>query len=179
MLIQQLIQELDAITKEVQDSFGNMNHEELNFKANPDRWSIAQNLDHLIRINETYFPIFDALKNNTYTPPFLGKFRFITSFFGNLIYKMSSPEHTKPIKTMSIWEPSTSDIHDVIQAFVLHQEQLKQHISELEDCINRGSVIASPANTMIVYTLEQALNIIVVHEKRHILQAKKVFSKLI
>ncbi len=29
MLIQQLIQELDSITKEVQDSFGNMNHEEL------------------------------------------------------------------------------------------------------------------------------------------------------
>jgi hypothetical protein len=27
---------------------------------------------------------------------------------------------------------------------------------------------------MIVYTLEQALNIIVVHEKRHILQARKV-----
>jgi hypothetical protein len=35
-------------------------------------------------------------------------------------------------------------------------------------------VIASPANPMIVYSLEQALNIIVVHEKRHILQAKKV-----
>ena len=178
MLIQQLIQELDAITKEVQDSFGKMNHEELNFKSSPDRWTIAQNLDHLICINETYFPIFDALKNGTYTRPFLGKFRFITSFFGNMIYKMSSPEHTKPIKTMSIWEPSKSEIHDVIQAFVQHQEQLKQNITGLEESIASGSVIASPANPMIVYTLEQALNIIVVHEKRHILQAKKVFSKL-
>ncbi|MEY5131941.1 MAG: hypothetical protein RL734_2008 [Bacteroidota bacterium] len=174
MLIQQLIQELDAITKEVQDSFGNMNHEELNFKSSPDRWSIAQNLDHLIRINKTYFPIFDALKNGTYSPPFLGKFSFITSFFGNMIYKMSSPEHTKPIKTMKIWEPSKSEIHDVIQAFEQHQEQLKQHIAGLEGCIASGSVIASPANPMIVYALEQALNIIVVHEKRHILQARKV-----
>jgi hypothetical protein len=174
MLIQQLIQQLDAITKEVQDSFGNMNHEELNWKSNPDRWSIVQNLDHLIRINETYFPIFEALKNGTYSPPFLGKFRFITSFFGNMIYKMSLPEHTKPIKTMSIWEPSKSEIHDVIQAFVQHQEQLKKNISGLEGCITSGSVIASPANPMIVYTLEQALNIIVVHEKRHILQARKV-----
>jgi hypothetical protein len=174
MLIQQLIQELDAITKEVQDSFGNMNHEELNFKSSPDRWSIAQNLDHLIRINETYFPIFDALKNGTYSPPFLGKFSFITSFFGNMIYKMSSPEHTKPIKTMKIWEPSKSEIHDVIQALEQHQEQLKQHIAGLEGCIASGSVIASPANPMIVYALEQALNIIVVHEKRHILQARKM-----
>jgi hypothetical protein len=173
MLIQQLIQELDAITKEVQDSFGNMNHEELNFKSSPDRWSIAQNLDHLICINETYFPIFDVLKNGIYSPPFLGKIRFITSFFGNMIYKMSSPEHTKPIKTMSIWEPSKSEIHDVIQAFVQHQERLKQKISGLEGCIASGSVIASPANSMIVYTLEQALHIIVVHEKRHILQARK------
>jgi hypothetical protein len=174
MLIQQLIQQLDAITKEMQDSFGKKNHEELNWKSNPDRWSIAQNLDHLIRINETYFPIFEALKNGTYSPPFLGKFRFITSFFGNMIYKMSLPEHTKPIKTMSIWEPSKSEIHDVIQAFVQHQEQLKKNISGLEGCIASGSVIASPANPMIVYTLEQALNIIVVHEKRHILQARKV-----
>jgi hypothetical protein len=174
MLIQQLIQELDSITKEVQDSFGKKNHDELNWKSNPDRWSIAQNLDHLICINETYFPIFEALKNGTYSPPFLGKFRFITSFFGNMIYKMSLPEHTKPIKTMSIWEPSKSEIHDVIQAFEQHQERLKQHISGLEGCIASGSVIASPANPMIVYTLEQALNIIVVHEKRHILQARKV-----
>ena len=173
MLIQQLIQQLDAITKEMQDSFGKKNHEELNWKSNPDRWSIAQNLDHLIRINETYFPIFEALKNGTYSPPFLGKFRFITSFFGNMIYKMSLPEHTKPIKTMSIWEPSKSEIHDVIQAFVQHQERLKQKISGLEGCIASGSVIASPANSMIVYTLEQALHIIVVHEKRHILQARK------
>jgi hypothetical protein len=173
MLIQQLIQELDSITKEVQDSFGKKNHDELNWKSNPDRWSIAQNLDHLICINETYFPIFDALKNGIYSPPFLGKIRFITSFFGNMIYKMSSPEHTKPIKTMSIWEPSKSEIHDVIQAFVQHQERLKQKISGLEGCIASGSVIASPANSMIVYTLEQALHIIVVHEKRHILQARK------
>jgi len=174
MLIQQLIQELDSITKEVQDSFGKKNHDELNWKSNPDRWSIAQNLDHLICINETYFPIFDALKNGIYSPPFLGKIRFITSFFGNMIYKMSSPEHTKPIKTMSIWEPSKSEIHDVIQAFVQHQERLKQKISGLEGCIASGSVIASPANSMIVYSLEQALHIIVVHEKRHILQARKV-----
>ena len=173
MLIQQLIQQLDAITKEMQDSFGKKNHEELNWKSNPDTWSIAQNLDHLICINETYFPIFEALKNGTYSPPFLGKFRFITSFFGNMIYKMSLPEHTKPIKTMSIWEPSKSEIHDVIQAFVQHQERLKQKISGLEGCIASGSVIASPANSMIVYTLEQALHIIVVHEKRHILQARK------
>jgi hypothetical protein len=62
----------------------------------------------------------------------------------------------------------------VIQAFVRHQEQLKQQISGLEQCIASRSVIASPANPMIVYSLEQALNIIVVHEKRHILQAKKV-----
>ncbi len=178
MLIQQLIQQLDSITKVVQDSFGNMNHEELNLKSSPDRWSIAQNLDHLMCINETYFPIFDALKNGTYSRPFLGNFRFITSFFGNMIYKMSSPEHTKPIKTMTIWEPSKSEIHDVMKAFVQHQEQLKQNISGLEGSIANGSVIASPANPMIVYTLEQALNIIVVHEKRHILQAKKVFSKL-
>lgn len=176
MTIQQLIQELDVITKEVQDTFGNLSHEALNRKSNPDTWSIAQNLDHLIVINETYIPIFDALKNGTFKTPFLGKFRFITSFFGNLIYKMSTPEHIKPIKTMSIWEPSTSDIHNVIQSFVQHQAIMKHNISGLEDCIKRGSVIASPANPMIVYTLEQALNIIVVHEKRHILQAKKVLS---
>ena len=171
-----IIQELDVNTQEIQSTFGMLTHEELNWKSNPDRWSIAQNLDHLMRINEAYFPIFDSLKNGTYKPPFLGNFRFITSFFGNLIYKMCTPENTKPIKTRSISVPSNSEIHDVIQAFVQHQERLKQHISGLEGYIAGGSVIASPANPMIVYTLEQALNIIVVHEKRHILQAKKVHS---
>ena len=44
---------LEHITKQVQSEFGMLTKEQLNWKPTPDTWSIAQNLDHLMVVNET------------------------------------------------------------------------------------------------------------------------------
>ena len=41
---------LDKITYAVSTEFGKLDSQELNWKPNPDTWSIAQNLDHIIRV---------------------------------------------------------------------------------------------------------------------------------
>ena len=65
---------LDNITKQTVTEFGTLTNEQINWKPNSITWSIAQNLDHLIIVNETYYPVLSSLKEGTYKTPFTAKF---------------------------------------------------------------------------------------------------------
>ncbi len=173
------ITELDKITKDVELLFSNLTSLELNWKPNPQTWSIAQNLEHLIVVNETYFPVLSALKNSNYKTPLIGKLGFIVSFFGKTVLNAVQPDRKKKMKTFPIWEPTKSEVtKDIFLRFKNHQNELKQQIKDSEILAKKGVVIASPANKNIVYKLETAFDIIVTHEQRHLEQAKEILNLL-
>jgi hypothetical protein len=172
-----LISRIDQVTVDFRLTFGSISPEALNQKPDPETWSIAQNMDHLIAINESYFPIFKDLKEGTFKPPFISKFGFLVSFFGNAILKSVRPENVKKNKTLSIWEPSTSQIdEDILNRFIEHQAILKEQIESLSEFSGKGMIISSPANRNFVYKLDTALDIIVTHEQRHFNQARSVLE---
>lgn len=170
-------EELDKTTQNFIESFSGLNHEKMNWKPNAGTWSIAQNIDHLIVTNKTYFPIIESVRKGTYTPPLISKVGFIVSIIGNVVLKAVHPDRKKKIKTFSIWEPTKSEIpYGILQKFQSHQSELKQLIESSKDLIDKGVVISSPANRNIVYKLEKAFEIIVTHEQRHFKQAKEVYE---
>lgn len=173
------IETIDKLTSHFVQEFSSLNEEELNWKPDPSSWSIAQHLDHLIVINHTYFPIIAALKARQYHLPFWGKFGFLVDFFGSVVLNAVKPEQPKKTKTFPIWEPASSTISsDILERFKAHQAELKHQIVSSEELLKNGTVISSPANRMIVYRLETAFDIIVVHEERHLEHAKAVWSLL-
>ena len=91
--------QIDNNTTQFVNLFSGLNKEELNWKPTPSTWSIAQNLDHLIVINSTYFSVIAALKEETHKTPFLGKLGFLTDFMGKMILNASSADRKKKIKT--------------------------------------------------------------------------------
>ena len=153
--------QIDSTTTEFQQLFGKLSSEDLNWKPNSKTWSIAQNIDHLIVINKTYFPILAELKSGKYKVPFLGKFGFIVSYLGKLILNAVEPSRKKKTKTFSIWEPSESNISgDILKHFSIHQKELKQEILAAKDLVKQGAIISSPANKNIAYKLETAFDVI-------------------
>ena len=171
--------ELNNITKQTISTFGTLSSEQLNWKPNPKTWSIAQNIDHLIVVNETYYPVLASLKEGKYRAPFIGKFSFLVSFLGKTILNAVGPYSQKKIKTFPIWEPSINQIEgDILRRFENHQKELKQKIEDAKELVDKGTIISSPANRNIVYKLETAFDIIVSHEQRHLEQAKEVLGLL-
>jgi hypothetical protein len=171
------MQELDTVTQSIKNDFGGISQERLNWKPDASVWSVGQIIDHLIVINNTYFPIFNQLEANQYNFVWFGKITFLPRFFGNLILKSVSPDGGKKMKTLSIWEPSKSQIDiEVIQKFIECQQELKNHIRKSSVLLDQGVVISSPANRIIVYKLETAFEIIVNHEQRHLQQAKELMQ---
>ena len=173
------INQIDRNTAEFSQLFDGLTEQELNWKASEDRWSIAQNMDHVITINESYFPQINSIRSGDYQTPFIGKFNFVTSFLGKAILKAVNPDRKKKMKTFTIWEPSSSQISgDIVKRFKQHQEELKGIIEMSSDLLSNNAVISSPANKNIVYKLETAFDIIVTHELRHLEQAKEVLGEI-
>lgn len=176
-LTSQWTDQLDAITQAFEAAFEKLSDEALNFKPSTETWSIAQNLDHLIVINETYYPTFEALRDGTYRPGWLTKVTPWVWFCGTVILRASRPDRRNRMSTFEMWEPATSEISgDIVQGFVAHQETLKQWIVALEPALDRGAVITSPASNRIAYRLKTAFDIITLHEQRHLAQAKEVLG---
>lgn len=168
---------LNNITKQTLTEFGSLTSEQLNWKPNSNTWSIAQNLDHLIVVNETYYPVLASLKAGTYKTPFIAKIGFMVSFLGRTVLNAVQPDRKKKMKTFPIWEPTTSNvIGDILNRFQIHQNELIQKIEEAKGLVEKDVVISSPANRNIVYKLETAFYIIVSHEQRHIEQSKELLS---
>ncbi len=166
---------LETNTQLFKQHFAGLSSEDLNWTPNPQTWSIAQNIDHLITINSTYFSVLDEIQAGRYHSPWLGKIGFIPRFMGNLIYQASLPDRRKKMKTFAIWEPAQSDLDGMIlQRFEVHQKTLADYIQKAAPAIESGLVISSPAQASLIYKLERAFDIIVVHEQRHLEQAKEV-----
>ncbi|HQQ96323.1 MAG TPA: DinB family protein [Cyclobacteriaceae bacterium] len=173
------IEPIDKITSDFRQSFGALSMVELNWKPHPNTWSIGQNLDHLIAINGTYYPVINAVKAGITRLPFLAKFDFMVSFLGRTILKSVQPDRRKKMKTFPIWEPTKSDVQgDIWERFENNQSELKKLIESCPGLLDRGVIISSPANKNIVYRLDTAFDIIVAHERRHFEQCKEVRALL-
>lgn len=173
------IRRLDEITKSFKTEFGDLTIEALNWKPNNHVWSIAQNIHHIIVLNESYYTIIKAIREGNYQIPVIGKIDLIVNFLGKTLLKAVQPDRRKKMKTFSMWEPSENQIsEDIVNKFVNHQADLQALIKNSEDLLIARAVISSPANKYIVYKLETAFDIIVTHEQRHFEQAKEVLIEL-
>ena len=179
MKTQKWTAKIDETTKAFQDAFAHLGLEDLNWKPSPTVWSIAQNIDHLMVINATYFPIIENVRKGVYTLPWIARLGFMVTFFGNVVLDSVQPTRRKKMKTFPIWQPSQSLLPaDILIRFGEAQARLKTLITSSSDLIELQTVISSPANKNIVYKLEPAFDIIVTHEQRHLEQAKEVFTHL-
>ncbi|MBI1194045.1 MAG: DinB family protein [Bacteroidetes bacterium] len=171
--------QLDKLTQTYQREFGGLSASQLNWKPNGKTWSIAQNLDHVIKVNETYFPVLDALRREQYRTPLLGRIGLAVRFFGKMVLQAVEPTRRKRMKTMRLWEPAASDLPaDIVNRFGAHQQALLAQIADSQDLVRKGAIIASPASNAIVYKLDTAFDIIVSHEERHLAQAREVLALL-
>ena len=172
-----LIAEAGNIVAEAQQTFGDLTAQQLNWKPNAESWGIGQCFDHLVTANESYFPIIEQIIKGEKPRTFWESLPVLPTFFGWMLIKYLSPESTKKLKAPDVFKPSSSDIDpNIINNFVRQQNQLTFLMRQTAELDLRHIKITSPAVRFVTYSLMDCYAILVVHEKRHLQQARRVLN---
>jgi len=173
--IKSVISDLESISEDARGSFGHLTGAQLNWKPGVKSWSIAQCLDHLITINRLYFPIFEKMKSGPVENTFMEKYSPLSGFFGRYLIKALGPENPKKMKTSKVAYPSASEIDaTIVEKFEAHNRELGEYVGKISPDVDLRTIITSPLAGFVTYSLDDCLTILIVHERRHVLQAKRV-----
>jgi hypothetical protein len=118
------------------------------------------------------YAVFDTLENGTLKLPFVARIKSLPRFLGKFILNAVEPSRKRKIKTFAVWTPDSSMVPgDIIAQFLAHHDKLKSVLKEKKGLFGHGLIISSPANKFIVYSVDDAMEIILTHEERHLNQA--------
>lgn len=173
--LSELISAANAIADETLAGFGALTAQQLNWKPGADQWSVAQCFDHLVTANVAYFPIFEKVISGEKKNTFWESVPWLPAFWGKMLIKAVAPESPRKLKAPKIFHPSTSSVDEaVISRFIDQQSQVIRYMKATEDLDLEKIKISSPVSNLFTYSLMDAYRIIINHEKRHFLQAKRV-----
>ena len=175
--ITNLLSQAPMIADEVKQSFGCLSPQQLNWKLHPEQWSVGQCLHHLVTANEAYFPTFEKILKGEKKATLWERMPFLPSLFGSMLINTLSPQSTRKLKAPAAFRPASSDIDVKIDAdFADQQNRLIERMKTSAKLKLQSIVISSPATSLVTYSLLDAYKIILVHERRHILQGQRVME---
>jgi len=171
-----LIDVAKKVPAEVRAEFGALGADQLNWKPAADKWSVGQCFDHLITSNAEYFPIFDrVLQGQKTTNTIWESLPVLPRLWGQMLIKSVSPDATRKQKAPKIFAPTTSAVDaGIIRRFIEQQDRVVSYLNTITAVDADKIIITSPVARVITYSLLDACRVIVAHEQRHILQARRV-----
>lgn len=165
------------IRKEVKQAFQHLTEDELNWKPSAQQWSVGELIDHIIVTNSHYIRRFEKIAAGEHHNPFGARFKYLSDFFGKSILRSVDPENPRKLKTVRIFHPGRCIYNrELVPLFDTHQERLVNLVKATDFTNHQKTFITSPANAMIVYSLQDAIHIVLAHEQRHIMQAKNLLG---
>lgn len=170
-----VMQDARTIAADARSSFGSLSATQLNWKPSAGRWSIAQCFDHLITTNKGFFPVVESVLKGTKKTTFWERLPILPGLAGKLMIKSLDPASARKFKAPKHFEPAQSNISaGIIDDFVAQQDKIVEGMKATSHLDLKRIVVTSPAAAFVTYSLMDAYRIIVVHERRHFQQARRV-----
>lgn len=175
--VPKFIEDLERISADVKSVFGTMSGEQLNWKPSAKSWSVGQCFEHLIITNDLYFPNIEKVARGKHRNNFFSKIPFSTAIIAALMKNTLKPEQSRKMKTFKIFEPAASNISPtILEEFAANQRKLIALIESVKDLDIDQIKISEPLSALLNLRLSDAFEILVMHEKRHFLQAERVIQ---
>jgi hypothetical protein len=171
------ISELEKISDDVKKSFGNLSAKQINFKSSAKSWSIGQCFEHLIITNNLYFPAIQKVIDGNHRNNIFSKIPFTTGLVGALMRNSLKPEQVRKMKTFKMFEPSMSDVSiSILNDFAENNRKLIEMMEACKGLEIHKIKIPEPLNVALNLRLDDAFEILIIHEKRHFNQASRVLQ---
>jgi DinB family protein len=169
-----LITAAGSVAREAKDTFGRLTPAQLNWKPSAERWSVAQCFDHLLSANKGYLPEIDNVLAGK-KRRFWERMPVLPGLMGKFLIKAVDPASTRKVKAPKVFQPAQSDISgSVIDDFVAQQATIIEKMKATAHLDLERIIITSPVAPVVVYSLMDTYRVIVVHNRRHFEQARRV-----
>ena len=170
--LQSLLDILHDVSAEARSFLPGLSADQVRWKPAAKVWSISECFEHLIVTNRAYAEkigpgIDQAEKINTaslaYQP------RRLAVWFINQV----RPEKTIKLKTFSTFTRGMSNANpNLLDDFLAQQAVMEDLIRGAATIDFNRTKISSPASRFLKFQVGEALELLVLHEQRHLLQAK-------
>jgi DinB superfamily len=175
--LSEILSEAAAISQKARAVFGQLNVEQINWRPNGESWSVGQCFDHLITSNRSYFPQIDQIIRGEKRATLWQSMPFLPGFWGRMLINTISPNTSRRSKAPKLIQPSSSSIDpQIISSFAAHQNEVIEKMRTTEGIDLEKVIIYSPVTKVITYSLFDAYRVIVLHERRHFIQAQRVME---
>ena len=176
-----VIEELLAITETATakvKQFKDLPETQLNFKENPEKWSILECIEHLNRYGDYYLPEIEKSllsKQNAINDSHVYKSGIIGNYFANLM-KVKNGKIVR-MKTPGDKNPAGSKLTSLtLDRFLKQQEMLKSLLSQSRTADLTKIKVPISLARFIRLRLGDTLRFFVYHIERHVIQAEKIQS---
>lgn len=181
----QLLEDLrirtEKIIKTVKENFMLLPTETVRNKPTPERWSIAECLEHLNLYGEYYIPMMVKVIDEGQKKGLKHKEYFKPGLVGNYFSQTMMPNEgkTRRIKTFKDKDPSVIGMRqDVLERFLKQQEEFLKILSNASAVDLEKVKVPITIAKWIKLKLGDALRFNIYHNERHLWQAKKVMQDL-
>lgn len=159
-------------------AFGELSADQLNWKPNPETWSVGECIDHLIITNRSYFAQLEAIARGDKYVSFWEKVSLFHGFVGRMLIKATGEKVERKAKSPSVFRPTRSAVPtNIVEEFCTIQADLIAKVEKTDLVDHHKTLINSPMSSVIFYSLHDALVIIFQHERRHFNQALAVKAR--
>lgn len=174
--LQTVIDEADKNSLGARQLAAGLSYNQLSWTSSPDRWSIAQCLDHLAvtsRQFNTYFTA--AIKQGREKWPVTSDVAYKPSWVGGWLIKQVVPESARKVPAPKVFRPSQSPaIEGALEKYLDQQREFLGFVCEAKGIDYNKVRLRSPVTPLMRYSLADAFVVTVVHGWRHLAQAKRV-----
>lgn len=175
VFINNILQKGKEAKEKARIAFSGISPAQLNWKPSPEKWSIAQCLDHLVVSDSSYFPELEKIITGTYRMNFWEKFNPFTGIMGRLMKDRLQELPKVKMKAPKKIQPSSSEIDtDIIERYHKNLDRFLEYISNCRTIDLDKTIITSPIASVVTYSLRDAMQFLIQHEHRHINQAIRV-----
>lgn len=173
--LQNIREQVDANSARLLEICAGLSEAQLAWRPAETKWSIAENLLHLERTAQIFFPIIDRAIEDARRQGWLNEGPFKLGLMGNIFVKYTEPPPKLRLKAPKLVRVSfDGPAAAALPRFLASQEQFNQRLENANGIDIARARIISPFASFIRMSLFALFSVFPAHERRHVWQASNV-----
>jgi hypothetical protein len=174
--LQTILDEAEKNNDNARHLVSGLEDDQLNWKPAPEKWSMAQCLDHLAVTSSKFEPYFTAALDHAHRKwEVTSAPAYRPTLIGGWLIKQVAPEAGRNLPAPKVFRPSESSaIPGALGSFLKQQEKFLEFVRATGGVDYNKTRLRSPVTPLMRYSLADAYVITVVHGQRHLAQAGRV-----